>query len=49
MDERDKVYWHGAFFEALQLELYQYKDALEFLKEYQLSKEALRMDVIVIK
>jgi hypothetical protein len=49
LGENGKVYWHDAFFEALQLELYQYKDYLEFENEHQLSKEALRMDVLVIK
>ena len=46
---RDKIYWHSAFFEALQLELHQYLDALKFVYEHQLSKEALRIDVLVIK
>jgi hypothetical protein len=46
---QDKIRWHDAFFEAVQLELYQYKDYLEFEHEHQLSKEALRMDVLVIK
>ena len=49
MDEHGKIYWHDAFFEALQLEFYQYKDALHFDDEYRLSEEALRMDVLVIK
>ena len=49
MDEHGKLYWHEAFYEALQLELCQYRDVLEFIYEHQLSKEALRMDVLVIK
>ena len=49
MDENGKVYWHEAFYEALELELYQYKDALVFLTEHQLSEEALRMDVVIVK
>ena len=49
MDEHGKIYWHDAHHEALQLELHEYEDALEFKKEYQLSKEALRMDALVIK
>ena len=49
MDEHGKLYWHEAFYEALQLELYEYTDALKFIYEHQLSKEALRMDVLVIK
>jgi len=49
LNEHGKIYWHQAFFEALQLELYQYKDVLKFINEHMLSKEALRMDVLVIK
>ena len=49
MDVNNKIYWHDAHHEALQLELYDYKDALEFRKEHELSKEALRMDTLVIK
>ena len=49
MTERTKVFWHEAFFEALQLEFHRYQDSLEFEDEYPLSKEALIMDVLVIK
>ena len=49
LEESNKVFWHEAFFEALQLEFHQYHDALTFDSEYQLSKEALIMDVLVIK
>ena len=49
MNERTKVFWHEAFFEALQLEFHRYQDSLEFEDEYPLSKEALIMDVLVIK
>ncbi|MCL1845616.1 MAG: hypothetical protein FWF77_06915 [Defluviitaleaceae bacterium] len=44
-----KVYWHDAFFAALQLELDDYADSLIFENEHQLSKEALEIDVLVIK
>jgi len=47
--QQSKVYWHEAFSEALQLELHQYRDVLEFQREFQLSKEALIMDLLVIK
>ena len=40
---------HDAFFEALQLELYDHKNDLDFIFEHPLSKEALIMDVLVIK
>jgi len=49
LNERTKVFWHEAFFEALQLEFHRYQDSLEFEDEYPLSKEALIMDVLVIK
>ena len=44
-----KIPWHEAFYEALQLELRLYKDYLQFENERLLSKEALRMDVLIIK
>ena len=47
--DKGKVYWHTPFFEGLQLELHQYRDHLIFEDEHQLSKEALIVDVLVIK
>ena len=47
--KQDKIYWHDAFYAALQLELHDYKDVLTFEEEHQLSKEALKMDVLIIK
>jgi len=35
--------------EALQLEFHHYLDSLEFEDEYPLSKEALIMDVLIVK
>ena len=49
LDVKDKIYWHEAHFEALQLELHNYKDSLEFDDEFHLSKESLRMDTLIIK
>jgi len=49
VQNKDKIYWHGAFFEAIQLELHQYLEALTFVYEHQLSKEELRIDILVIK
>ena len=46
---QDRVYWHEAFYEALKLELHQYLDSLIFLEEHPLSKEALIVDIVVIK
>jgi hypothetical protein len=49
MEGQSKIYWHEPFFEGLQLDLWQYKDALQFESERPLSKEALIIDVVVIK
>lgn len=47
--KKDKIYWHDAFYEAIQLEFYDYTNELLFENEHQLSKEALIMDVLIIK
>jgi len=43
------ISWHTAFLEAIELELQEYKDILEFLPEFQLSSEPLKIDCVVIK
>ncbi|GHV20892.1 hypothetical protein FACS189494_05490 [Spirochaetia bacterium] len=43
------IAWHPAFIEAIQLELEQYKDILEFNPEHQLTSEPLKIDVLIIK
>jgi len=43
------IAWHPAFVEALQLELEDYRDVLEFLSEFQLTTEPLRIDCVIIK
>ena len=48
-EKQGKIYWHRSFYNALQLELYPYRHQLTFEDEHQLSKEPLRMDVLVIK
>ena len=48
-DSQGKIYWHDAFYEAVQLELAEYKNVLEFKNEHHLSKEALKIDVMIIK
>jgi hypothetical protein len=48
-ENADRIAWHPAFFEAIQLELEQYRDVLEFHSEYQLTSEPLRIDVLIIK
>jgi hypothetical protein len=47
--ENERIAWHPAFVEALQLELEAYRDFLEFHSEYQLTAEPLRIDCVVIK
>ncbi|MCL2225096.1 MAG: hypothetical protein FWB96_09050 [Defluviitaleaceae bacterium] len=41
--------WHSAFFAALQAELIDYLDVLEFHQEYPLNEQPLRIDAMVIK
>ncbi|MDR0785079.1 MAG: hypothetical protein LBE74_04245 [Treponema sp.] len=45
----ERIAWHPAFFEAIRLELEEYEHILEFYPEHQLTKEPLRLDVLVIK
>jgi hypothetical protein len=49
--DRDDTHtsWHPAFLEAIKLELDEYGDMLEYTSEYQLTKEPLRIDVVIIK
>jgi len=44
-----EIPWHPAFIQALQLELMEYKDVLEFHPELQLTSDPLRIDCVVIK
>jgi phosphoribosylglycinamide formyltransferase-1 len=46
---RERLVWHPAFFEAIQLELDEYSQELQFIAEYQLTTEPLRIDVVIIK
>jgi len=48
-EENGKLNWHPAFFQAIRLELSDYKDSLEFKYEYQLTTEPLRIDIVIIK
>jgi hypothetical protein len=45
----ERLNWHPGFVEGLMAEFDEYADGLEFLSEYQLSKEPLRIDVVVIR
>jgi hypothetical protein len=44
-----RIAWHPAFVQAFQLELEQYRDILEFIPEFQLTSEPLRIDLAIIK
>ena len=48
-DDDQHIPWHPAFIEALQMELWDYQDALEFHPEYPLTSEPLRIDCVVVK
>jgi len=47
--DEERIPWHPAFLEAIQMELQEYQDVLEFYPECQLSSEPLRIDCVVIK
>jgi hypothetical protein len=47
--DEERIYWHPAFFEAIQMELDEYSQDLQFISEYQLTTEPLRIDVVIIK
>jgi hypothetical protein len=49
LEEDERISWHPAFFEAIQMELDEYSQYLQFISEYQLTKEPLRIDVVIIK
>ncbi|MDR0760882.1 MAG: hypothetical protein LBF74_12385 [Treponema sp.] len=44
----ENIQWHSAFFQAIQAELIDYKDILEFKQEHPLTTEPLRIDTIII-
>jgi hypothetical protein len=46
---RDRISWHPAFFEAIQMELDDYSQELSFIPEYQLTTEPLCIDIVIIK
>jgi hypothetical protein len=48
-DTAERISWHPAFVEALQMELDAYKNVLEFYPEFQLTSEPLRIDCVVVK
>lgn len=48
-DTPDKIQWHPAFYAAAGLELQEDMDNLELISEYNLSKEPIRIDLLIIK
>ncbi|MDE7312486.1 MAG: hypothetical protein K2N87_12835 [Eubacterium sp.] len=48
-EQADKIQWHPGFCSAAELELIENKTELEFIREYNLGKEPLRIDLLVIK
>ena len=47
--EKAAIQWHLGFYGAAEIELISNKDELEFQREYNLGKEPLRMDLLIIK
>jgi hypothetical protein len=44
-----KIHWHPGFYGGIELEFIEYKTSLTFDIEHELSKEPLKMDMVVIK
>jgi len=44
-----KTPWHPAFVDAIRMELFDYRDSLEFKYEHPLNREPLRIDLLIIK
>lgn len=47
--EKSGIKWHQGFYGGLELELRKYREHLTFDKEYELSKEPLKMDMLIIR
>jgi hypothetical protein len=47
--EKKAITWHTAFFDAIRLELYPYRDVLSFEFEHSLTSEPLGIDVVIVK
>ena len=45
----EKKQWHMGFYGAIELEFRDDKDVLEFDREHELSKQALSMDMLIVK
>jgi hypothetical protein len=44
-----KLRWHPAFVQAIQMELFDYREYLEYRHEYQLNTAPLQIDLLIIK
>jgi len=47
--EEEGIPWHTAFFEAIQMELDEYSQDLQFIPEFPLNTQPLKIDVVIIK
>lgn len=48
-EEVMNIKWHPSFCSAMELEFKSYRDLLDFNREFPLSKEPLRVDLLMIK
>ena len=48
-EEVTSIKWYPVFCSAMELEFLRYKDLLDFNREFPLSKEPLRVDLLMIK
>jgi len=48
-EKEEGIPWHTAFFEAIQMELDEYGQDLQFISEYPLNTQPLKIDVVIIK
>ncbi len=46
---KERKQWHNGFYGAIELEFRKEKSLLQFLREYQLSKKSLSMDMLIVK
>ena len=49
LQNEEGISWHPAFFEAIQMELDEYSQYLQFIAEYPLTTKPLQIDVVIIK
>ena len=48
-ESASKIHWHPGFYGGVEFELKDYKDFLVFENEHELSREPLRLDMLIIK